>query len=66
MVLFECGITVCERLGGGTSGSAVHFTGLGNSRFTGNTDHLAQAGDRLEVAELSSHLLTTSLGPLNR
>lgn len=51
---------------GGNLGSAVNFTGLRNSRFAGNTDHLAQAWGCPEVGEHSPDLLTTSLGPLNR
>ena len=57
---------LCERSAGRVSGSVLNFTGLRNSRFTGNTDHLAQACDRPEVGGLSPDLLTTSLGPLNR
>lgn len=64
MVLFEFCIT--REVWGRVSGSVLNFTGLRNSRFTGNTDHLAQACDRPEVGELSPDLLTTSLGPLNR
>lgn len=47
-------------------GSVLNFTGLRNSKFTGNTDHLAQACDRPEFGELSPDLLTTSSWPLNR
>lgn len=64
MMLFE--FCIMLEVGGLVSGSGLNFTGLRNSRFTGNTDHLAQACDRHEVGELSPHLLTTSLGPLNR
>lgn len=53
-------------LGGRLLGSVLNFTGLRNRRFTGNTDHLAEACDRPEVGELSPDLLTTSLGLLNR
>lgn len=64
MVSFEFCIMLEVR--GLVSGSGLNFTGLRNSRFTGNTDHLAQACSCPEVGELSSHLLTTSLGLLNR
>lgn len=64
MVLFE--FCIMLEVWGCVSGSVLNFTGLRNSRFTGNTDHLAQDCDRPEVGELSPDLLTTSLGPLNR
>lgn len=64
MVLFE--FCIMLEVWGRVSGSVLNFTGLRNSRFTGNTDHLAQACDRPEVGKLSPDLLTTSLGPLNR
>lgn len=63
-MLFEFGIMweVRRRV----SGSVLNFTGLRNSRITGNTDHLVQACDCPEVGELSLYLLTISLGLLNR
>lgn len=60
MVLFE--FCIMWEVWGRVSGSVLNFTGLRNSRFTGNTDHLAHP----EFGELSPDLLTTSLGPLNR
>lgn len=57
---------LCERSGGEFQQVFYNFTGLRNSRFTGNTDHLAQACDRPEVGKLSPNLLTTSLGLVNR
>lgn len=54
------------RSAGLVSGSCLNFTGLRNSRFTGNTDHLAQACNRPEVGQLSPHLLTTSVWLLKR
>lgn len=63
MVLFEFGIMWEVRRQ--VSGSVLNFTGLRNSRFSGNTDHLVQGCNCPEVGELSPYLLTTSLGPLN-
>lgn len=64
MMVFE--FCIMWEVWGWLLGSVLNFTGLRNSKFTGNTDHLAQACDRPEFGELSPDLLTTSSWPLNR
>lgn len=64
MMVFE--FCIMWEVWGWLLGSVFNFTGLRNSKFTGNTDHLAQACHRPDFSELSPDLLTTSSWPLNR